>query len=460
MIDADDNHGWLGSAAESPSGYDVFGARSPIRADRSQPLSYDEASRGEIAAGRVGPWGRLLRSSVVRRLRRIERGSLTITDQFGVERIGQESPGELSASIEVLDPRFYRLVALGGSLGAGEAYVRGYWRSDNLVNVVRLLARNREALERVGRGWSWATTPIRAVARFCRRNTKSGSRRNIFAHYDLGNDFFRLFLDPTMTYSSGIFERGDSSLEEASRAKYDRICRQLGLTSRHHVVEIGTGWGGFAIHAAKNYGCRVTTTTISRSQYEFARRRVAAEGLDDRVEVLCRDYRDLTGSYDRLVSIEMIEAVGHEFLPAYFAKCSDLLKPDGMMAIQAITIPDQRYDRYRKSTDFIQQYVFPGGCLPSIGAISRAVGRSTDLRVTHLEDFAAHYARTLSHWRARLFENLAEVRCQGMDDRFIRCWDYYLCYCEGGFAERQIGVSQIVFSKPDCRQPAVWERLN
>jgi cyclopropane-fatty-acyl-phospholipid synthase len=402
---------------------------------------------------------RFFRGLAHRYLASLPRGSLTVTDASGVTRIGRESAHEIAAEIEVRDPRFYRLAVLGGGLGFAEAYLRGYWRTSDLVAVIRFFARNRDALENVGRGVPLLTWPLGKLTQFLQRNTKRGSRRNIMAHYDLGNDFFQLFLDPTMTYSSGVFERPESTMEEASRAKYDRICRKLELNRNDHVVEIGTGWGGFAIHAARNYGCRVTSTTISPSQYEYARQRIAEQGLADRIEVVLRDYRELTGEYDKLVSIEMIEAVGHEFLPVYFRKCSDLLKPDGMMAIQAITIPDQRYERYRKSVDFIQQYVFPGGCLPSLGAICSSVRKATDLRVTHLEDFGQHYAHTLAQWRSRFFENIAAVRRLGLDDRFIRCWEYYLCYCEGGFAERQIGVAQIVLNKPNSRHQAILPAL-
>jgi cyclopropane-fatty-acyl-phospholipid synthase len=359
----------------------------------------------------------------------------------------------------VVDPAFYRHVALGGSLGAAEAYMKGLWQTDDLVAVIRLFARNTIASEAMDRGWALLTWPLRKAFNLLRRNSKTGSRRNIAEHYDLGNDFFALFLDETMTYSCGIFERPDSTLQQASLAKYDRICRKLRLRATDHVAEIGTGWGGFAVHAASQYGCRVTTTTISHRQYEYARRRVAEAGLADRVRVLCRDYRDLDGAYDKLVSIEMIEAVGHEYLPAYFAACDRLLKPDGMMALQAITIPDQRYDTYRKTTDFIQRYVFPGGCLPSLGAMCDSVRKGTDLRIVHLEDFASHYARTLAQWRNRFRQQADAIRALGFDEPFLRCWEYYFGYCEVGFAERQIGVSQITLCKPDCRVepvPGCW----
>lgn len=369
------------------------------------------------------------------------------TEEFGIH-----ADGEFSAKIRVNDPRFYSSVAMGGSLGAAEAYLAGYWDADDLTTLLRLMSRNLETESGLNRWLAWVGSPARKAIQFLHRNTRSGSRRNIAAHYDLGNEFFEQFLDDTMAYSCGIFERPESTLREASIAKFERICRALRLGPSDHLLEIGTGWGGFAIHAAKNYGCRVTTTTISREQFEYARLRVHQEGLQDRIELLLEDYRDLTGVYDKLASIEMIEAVGHEYLPTYFAKCSELLASDGMMALQAITIPDQRYETYRKSTDFIQKHIFPGGCLPSLGAICGAVRDRTDLRISHLQDLAPHYARTLREWHRRLEDRKERIRSLGADQWFLRSWEYYFSYSEAGFAERQIGVSQIILSKPDCRR--------
>jgi len=367
------------------------------------------------------------------------------------ETFGTNADGELSARIHIHDPRFYSSAALGGALGAAEAYLDGFWDTDDLTTTLRLFARNNDAVGEINRGLALIGAPIRKAINLLNRNTRAGSRRNIAAHYDLGNDFFEQFLDETMAYSCGIFEQPESTLLDASLAKFDRICRALRLGPADHLMEIGTGWGGFAIHAAKHYGCRITTTTISREQFDYAKDRVRQEGLQDRIELLLEDYRDLSGTYDKLVSIEMIEAVGHEFLPAYFAKCSDLLAPDGMMAIQAITIPDQRYETYRKSTDFIQKHIFPGGCLPSLGAMCGAVRTKTDLRISHLQDLSPHYARTLAEWRQRFHDRVERIRSLGADEWFLRSWDYYFSYCEAGFVERQVGVSQIVLSKPDCR---------
>ena len=369
------------------------------------------------------------------------------TEEFGIH-----ADGEFSAKIRVNDPRFYSSVAMDGSLGAAEAYLAGYWDADDLTTLLRLMSRNLETESGLNRWLAWVGSPARKAIQFLHRNTRSGSRRNIAAHYDLGNEFFEQFLDDTMAYSCGIFERPESTLREASIAKFERICRALRLGPSDHLLEIGTGWGGFAIHAAKNYGCRVTTTTISREQFEYARLRVHQEGLQDRIVLLLEVYRELTGVFDKLASIEMIEAVGHEYLPTYFAKCSELLASDGMMALQAITIPDQRYETYRKSTDFIQKHIFPGGCLPSLGAICGAVRDCTDLRISHLQDLAPHYARTLREWHRRLEDRKERIRSLGADQWFLRSWEYYFSYSEAGFAERQIGVSQIMLSKPDCRR--------
>jgi cyclopropane-fatty-acyl-phospholipid synthase len=308
-------------------------------------------------------------------------------------------------------------------------------------------------------GWAGFAGSVYRLAHFLRRNTRTGGRKNIAAHYDLGDDFFSLFLDETMTYSCGIFEHAGSTLKEASVGKYDRICRKLALRPDDHVLEIGTGWGGFAVHAAAGYGCRVTTTTISRRQYEYAANRIREEGLEDRVEPLLSDYRDLSGSFDKLVSIEMIEAVGHQYLETFFRHCSERLTSDGMMLLQAITIPDDRYDLHTRSVDFIKRYIFPGSSIPSVSAISRATESATDMRMLHLEDITPHYARTLQEWRARFLARRDEVRALGYPESFLRMWEYYLCYCEGSFEERYNGDVQIVFTKPRCRREPILPEL-
>jgi cyclopropane-fatty-acyl-phospholipid synthase len=394
----------------------------------------------------------LFRKAVMSRLGKLRSGQLTVVERGDTWEFGH--PGELglSATINVRDQRFYREVALGGGLGAAEAYIRGDWDSPDLTAAMQVLAQDMELVAGVEKGAARLLRPLRAGANWLRRNTRSGSKRNISAHYDLSNEFFALMLDPTMTYSSGVFPTPDTTLEEASTEKYDRICRKLQLSPADHVLEIGTGWGGFAEHAVKQYGCRVTTTTISEAQHGFAERRFRDAAIADRITLLKDDYRDLRGKYDKLVSIEMIEAVGEKFLPGYFAKCSALLNADGMMCLQAITIPDHRYDTYRKSVDFIQRYIFPGGFIPSMGAMTSCLGRQTDFRFLHSEDFGSHYAKTLAQWRGRFGEAIDTVRSLGFDERFIRTWSYYLCYCEAGFRERQIGVSQLLLTKPDCRR--------
>jgi cyclopropane-fatty-acyl-phospholipid synthase len=375
-------------------------------------------------------------------------------DRSGTHVFGQADAPELAGTLAVEDPRFYYYVALGGALGAAEAYIRGYWDAPDLPATMRVLARNAQVLQHVERGMPRWLQPLRALAYRFHSNTRTGSKRNIAAHYDLSNDFFALMLDPTMTYSSGIFDSPAASLEDASIEKYDRICRKLQLRPEEHVLEIGTGWGGFAEYAAVNYGCRVTTTTISDQQHAYAAQRLGSASLGGRVRLLKKDYRDLDGRYDKLVSIEMIEAVGEKFLPGFFQKCSELLHPQGQMLLQAITMPDHRYDRYRKSVDFIQHYIFPGGFLPSLGKITDCLRQTTDLALVQAEDFGPHYARTLAAWRSNFWQQIDQVRTLGFDQRFVRSWDYYLAFCEAGFDERQVGVAQLLFNKPRCRQAA------
>ncbi len=424
----------------------------PTRPTHTQGrLTADDGSASRAArrlSGVQRVCSRLLRA----RLARLETGRLTVTDGADVYEFGRSDAGPPHVQIDLRDPRAYSTIALGGSLGAAEAYVRGYWETDDLFAALRLFVLNADVLSSLDTGGARLLAPARAAWRWMRRNTRTGSRRNIAAHYDLSNEFFTLMLDPTMTYSSGVFDTPETSLQDASTAKYERICRKLQLSPQDHVLEIGSGWGGFAIHAAREYGCRVTTTTISRQQHAEAQRRILAAGVSDRVHLLLQDYRDLTGCYDKLVSIEMIEAVGEEMLATFFRQCSRLLRPQGMMVLQAITMPDHRYDEYRRSIDFINRYVFPGGFLPSWSAMFQAIRQETDFQLLHLEEFGDHYARTLSHWRDNFWSSLPQVRSLGFDERFIRTWDYYLCYCEAGFRERLIDVSQSLFAKPLCRR--------
>ena len=393
----------------------------------------------------------LARRTVLRQLENLQTGTLRLTDGREEFLFGSGDDAGVSAHIRVEDPRFYSEIAFGGSIGGGEAYMHGYWNCDDLVTVVRLLLQNREVLDGMETGVARFTQPLQSLFHWINRNTHEGARRNISAHYDLGNEFFALWLDQTMMYSSAIFEHEEDGLYEAQLTRMKHICERLQLTADDHLVEIGTGWGGFALYAAQNYGCRVTTTTISAEQYEKAKERVREAGLEDRITLLFEDFRHLEDQFDKLVSIEMIEAIDHDLFDTYFAKCSDLLKPQGAMLIQAITIADQRYDEYRKSIDFIQRYIFPGSGLPSSAVMTDSVARKTDMRLLGLDDIGLHYATTLQRWRENFFAQIGAVREQGFSDTFIRMWEYYLCYCEGAFRERAISDVQILFAKPESR---------
>jgi cyclopropane-fatty-acyl-phospholipid synthase len=394
---------------------------------------------------------RLARKLLLRVLDRITVGQLVIHEGDETLRLGREAEPTLQAEIQVQHPRVWRRVLTGGTIASGESYIDGDWSSPDLTAVTRLFCANLPAMEAMEARQSRLLRLALGLAHTVRRNTREGSRRNIAAHYDLGNDFFELFLDDTMMYSAALFDDPAASLAQASRQKLDEICRQLELAPGDHLLEIGSGWGGMALHAARHYGCRVTTTTISQEQYEFTLARVREAGLEQRVEVLCEDYRSLSGQYDKLVSIEMIEAVGHQFYRDYFSTCSDLLKPEGKMVLQAITIADQRYQQARDTVDFIKRYIFPGGCLPSLAVVADHVARDTDMQLVHLRDITADYARTLACWRERFMAQLDAVARQGFDQRFIRMWEFYLCYCEGGFRERIISTVQLALAKPGYR---------
>jgi cyclopropane-fatty-acyl-phospholipid synthase len=401
---------------------------------------------------------RIARRTILKLLKKLAHGQLTLVDGGRHHHFGKMTDlCPLQALLTVRHPQLYSRILFGGSIGAAEAYMDGLWSADDLTTVMRILALNQNAFEEMEKGLARLATPLYKFYHYVRKNTLSGSRKNILAHYDLGNEFYSLFLDETMTYSCGIFEREDSTLKQASEAKYDRICRKLQLSAGDEVLEIGTGWGGFALHAAQNYGARVTTTTISEEQHQFARNRIESAGLQDQITLLKKDYRDLSGKFDKLVSIEMIEAVGHHFYNAFFDTCCRLLKDDGLMALQAITIKDQIFDRHKRSVDFIKRYIFPGSCIPSITAISNAVAKASDLQLVHLEDITPHYARTLGEWRRRFFGNIAKVRNLGFSETFVRMWEYYLCYCEGGFSERYINDVQMVFAKPLWRNISLGE---
>ena len=396
-----------------------------------------------------GRLARALRTAIISRLAALRHGHLTLADTGGVTEFGRRD-APLRARVQVHDAAFYRELALRGSVGAAEAYMEGLWDSDDLVTLVRILVANRELLDGLEGGAARVAGWALRAAHALRRNTRAGSRRNIAAHYDLGNEFFALFLSNDLMYSAAIWEPGDT-LARASERKLARICERLQLQAADHVLEIGSGWGGFALYAAARHGCRVTTTTISREQQSLALARVRQAGLADRVTVLLEDYRNLTGEYDKLVSIEMIEAIGAQFLPAYFAKVTRLLKPEGLALLQAITIEDHRYRQALHSVDFIKRHVFPGSFIPSIAALLEAKTRVSDLALVHLEDFGLSYADTLSAWRAAFRARIEAVRAQGFDERFVRMWTFYLAYCEGGFRERSIGVAQLLFARPGYR---------
>lgn len=410
---------------------------------------------GSAAAGSLD---RLLRRRLLGQLAGLRDCELRIEDGLGSVRLGHaatDTANTLRASLRIRDIGFYRAVAANGSVGAAEAYMDGLWSCDDLVALVRILVRNRDLLDGMESGSARVGGWLMRGWEALRRNTRRGSRRNIAAHYDLGNALFELFLDPSLMYSSAIFARDDEPLEVASRRKLDRICRKLELGPDTHVVEIGTGWGGFAVHAASHYGCRVTTTTISKEQHALASERVQAAGLGERVTLLLEDYRDLTGRYDRLVSIEMIEAIGHQYLDTYFAKVAELLKPEGMALIQAITIEDHRYQQALKSVDFIKRHIFPGSFIPSVSAMLGAVARSSDMRLIDLEDIGPSYALTLRHWRRRFLAKREQVAALGYPPRFVRMWEFYLAYCEGGFIERSIGDVHLLLTRPGARR-ASW----
>ena len=396
---------------------------------------------------------RIARRGLLKAFVNVRYGRLTIVEgenTFYFE--GTESGPD--AHIAVINPQVWADVALRGSVGSGEAYMGGHWTTPSLEQVTRFFVANGHLTDQMEGGLTRLFRSLLKAAHWLNKNTVSGSKKNIEAHYDLGNQLFETFLDPTLMYSSALFAKDDFDLHQASTEKLDHICRKLHLTADDHVLEIGTGWGGFAIHAATHYGCRVTTTTISEEQYDHAHRLVAEHGLENRITVLKQDYRALTGHYDKLVSIEMIEAVGHHYLDTYINTLSERLKPNGIALIQAITIVEQRYQIAVKSVDFIKRYIFPGGFLPSIGSIMESVGKASDLRLLHLEDFASHYARTLAEWRKRFNAERSTIQNLGYDDRFCRMWEFYLAYCEGGFSERQLGLAQLILAKPLARQEA------
>ena len=386
------------------------------------------------------------------RLKRLQGGLIRLEDHSAKGKLVEfgDAGSPLQANASINNGAAFKKIATGGSLGAAEAFMDGDWDSSDLTDLIRIFIRNLDASHSIDASTSWFRRLGDRLLQRLKANTIRGSKSNIAQHYDLGNDFYSLWLDDTMNYSCAVFDRADVSLSEASTAKMERVCRELDLSPEDHLLEIGTGWGGLAMHAAKHFGCQVATTTISDEQHKMARQRVQAAGLQDRVTVLNKDYRELEGRFDKLVSIEMIEAVGHEYLPTFFEKCSQLLKQDGRMLLQSIVIADQRYEFHRKSVDFISKYIFPGGALPSIAKLTELAAKQGGFRMLRLTDIAPHYAETLRRWRYKFTEQLSAVRGLGFDERFIRMWMYYLCYCEAAFDERQINCVQMLLAKNKC----------
>ena len=406
----------------------------------------------------------LTRKAIFRALTHIQFGSITIIEDFtGQEsephRFGKPSADNISSSaigrhpldvtLKIHDSSVYRQLLFGGSIALADSYINGEWDTDDLTGLIRLAARNLAVLNQLESRFAGISKTFERANHKLRSNDKSGSKSNILAHYDLGNDMYQRFLDDTMMYSSAVYKTGDMTLAEAQQHKLAMICERLQLKPEDTVLEIGTGWGGFAIYAATHYGCQITTTTISDAQYQEAQSRVKAAGLTDKITLLKQDYRELTGQYDKLVSIEMIEAVGHEYLPTFFEKCNTLLKPTGLMVLQAITFNDQNYQDYIKSVDFIQTHIFPGGCLLSNQELTTQFTEQTDMVIKQLHDYGFDYAFTLRDWRTAFISQREEIKALGYDEAFIRLWEFYFCYCEGGFLERTIGVVQVTAVKPN-----------
>jgi len=398
--------------------------------------------------------GSFYQDIVLKYLSKMDKGHLCLTLAGGEQIAFGNGEDNITASIIVNSDEFYKRIILFGDIGFGEAFVDGLWDTDNITNVIKWVLLNIDNAPGVS-GSNIQTLSLNLLklynklSHFKRANTVEGSRKNISAHYDLDNDFFASFLDPTMTYSSAYFYRDGLSLQEAQLAKYERLCRQLHLKPGDHVLEIGSGWGGNAIYMAKTYGCKVTSLTISQEQHKMAVERVEAEGLSHKVNILLKDYRTMEGVFDKIVSVEMLEAVGFSFMDVYFKKCHDLLKKNGILAIQVITSPDSRYESLRKGVDWIQKHIFPGSLLPSVGAINNSINRTGDMTLVDLKDIGLDYAKTLKLWFDTFNANLNKIRSLGFDETFIRKWNYYLCYCEAAFAMRNINVMQLVYARPN-----------
>lgn len=407
---------------------------------------------------------RFFRKMLLTRFRPLLQGHLVVIDSDGHHLIGEDGCSQNeSPAIYVHNPRFYRRILSGGNLAAAEAFMDRDWSCNDLTRLIRLMIQNLQLTDSLDDSWARGRRFLERMGHWLRRNTLKRSRQNIEAHYDLGNRMFSLFLDPTMNYSSALFKKIDShgpreSLHRAQLNKMEKICRTLALQPGDHLLEIGTGWGSLACYAAKHFGCKVTTTTISKEQYQWVKKRIEIEGLEDQVTLLDQDYRNLTGKFDKIVSVEMIEAVGDQYYGGFFAKCRDLLTSEGILLLQAITIVDQRYQKHLRSVDFICKYIFPGGSLPCVSRLVDVAAKSSEFRLLNLNDFAPHYAETLRRWREKFWQNIEAIKDLGYDDRFIRMWDYYLAYCESGFDERQINVSHLLFGMKVAKfDPAIAE---
>ncbi len=385
-----------------------------------------------------------IRNKLITKFKPFSYYKINFTDLWGNWIIGN---GDKSINVKIINPDFYLMLFSSGSNGIANAYIRGFWECDDLYELFRGFVKNIKLIDTFETGSLKFGILKNRLVHFFSSNSKLGSKKNIQAHYDLGNDFFKLFLDDTMTYSSAIFESRNSSLKEASINKLDLICKKLNLNETDHVLEIGGGWGSFAIHAAQNYGCEVTTTTISEEQYQYMNQRFSKLNLNKKINLLNKDYRSLSGNYDKIVSIEMIEAVGDKFLGTFFSTCSKLLKSKGQMLLQSITMPDDRYPQYLKNTDFIQTYIFPGSCIPSLAAIKNSLKKHTNFTIYDIEDIAPHYSKTLLYWLQNFNKNESQIRKLGYDENFCRLWKYYLSYCAAGFQERYLGDLQILMNK-------------
>ncbi len=400
----------------------------------------------------------LARRLVLARLARLQVGQLTLLEG-GRQHLFGRLAEPLRATVTIRDPQAFPAIAFGGTIGAAESYADGLWDSDDLQATIRIVVTPGDGGDWIDEGLGRLGGLVHRLRHRARRNTRDGARANVAAHYDLGNDFFSLFLDDTMTYSCAVFEHDGQSLHDAQLAKIERICRKLDLQPGQHLLEIGTGWGALAIHAARHHGVRVTTTTLSRQQHELATARVKAAGLESRVEVLLSDYRDLEGSYDRVVSVEMIEAVGWEYYPAFMRMLAQRLVPDGLALVQAITLPDHRYEASKREANHINRIVFPGTCIPSTTALLQAASTTGDLRLFHLEEIGPHYATTLRRWRERLLARWEAARGQGRDERFLRTFEYYLASCEAAYAARYLGNVQLLFAKPGTTRAPILPEL-